>query len=66
VRTALKSIDFHENTDKNKLAPSLRRDTRNRITELSQLLLYGLECFALLKSDVKSIDFADELFNETF
>jgi len=23
-----------------------------------QMLLYGLECFALLKSDVKSIDFA--------
>jgi len=22
------------------------------------MLLYGLECFALLKSDVKSIDFA--------
>jgi len=31
------------------------------------MLLYGLQCFALLKSDVKSIDFfCDEIFNETF
>ena len=30
------------------------------------MLLYGLECFVLLKSDINSIDFAVTIFNETF
>ena len=40
-----------------------RRRTLDRISASDIMLLYGLECFALLKSDVESSDFAVTRFS---